>query len=54
MAINASRILVSNDDTPEKETEIVAEQDYVCRNPKCDNYQKVVETTSNKVPYTKA
>mgnify|MGYP000226329068 CR=1 FL=1 len=42
LRIKGSRTVVENDDSPDKETRVYIEQELVCVNKKCENYQKVV------------
>lgn len=53
MRINATRHVVINDTTPDVETQLFIEQDLVCRNPKCSNNGKVVETIRNPIRLSK-
>lgn len=45
-----NRMVVENDDTPDKETKLFVEHDMACRNKTCANYEKVVETIRNELP----
>lgn len=45
----ANRMVVENDDTPEKETKLYIEHEMSCRNKTCANYGKVVETIRNEI-----
>ena len=53
MRINATRYVVRNDDSTDKETELYMEQDLICRNSKCPNFQHVVEVKKNPIPLSK-
>lgn len=45
-----NRMVVENDDTPDKATKLFVEHDMSCRNKSCVNYGKVVETLRNELP----
>lgn len=42
LRIKGTRTVAENDDSPDKTTVVYTEQDLVCVNKKCENYQKVV------------
>ena len=48
--IGKTRYVAENDNTDEKETKLYVEQDMVCRNKKCDNHEKVIETIRSEMP----
>jgi len=48
MRIHQSRNVIENDDTPDAETKLYLEQDFVCMNKDCANYQKTVHTARNE------
>lgn len=49
MMINASETQVEGDSSPDTPTIVWTVQKLVCRNPKCDNYMKVVEEIRHKI-----
>jgi len=49
MRIGNTRTVFENDDTPEKETIAYAEQDLVCRNKECQEFNQVVEVVRHKL-----
>lgn len=49
MSIQASRNVVENDTTPDKETKLFIEHDMTCRNSKCPNHWKVVSIIKNQL-----
>lgn len=53
MAITASRNVVVDDNTADKETKLYIEHDLSCRNRNCDNHGKVVKTTRNQLQISK-
>ena len=50
MRISRSRNVVENDDTPDQETKLYIEQELMCLNKNCSNYEQVVETVKNELP----
>ena len=50
MRISRSRNVVENDDTPDKETKLYIDQDLMCLNKNCSNYEQVVQTVRNELP----
>ena len=50
MRISRSRNIVENDDTPDTETKLYVEQELVCMNKNCSNYEKAVKTVRNEIP----
>lgn len=50
MRICRSRNVVENDDTPDAPTKLFVEQDLMCRNKECQNFDKVVDTVRNELP----
>lgn len=50
LRISRSRNVVENDNTPDADTKLYVEQDLICLNKDCNNYQKVVHTTRAEVP----
>lgn len=53
MRINATRHVLVDDDTPDKETKLFVEQDLICRNKNCTNFQKVVQTVKTQLQLSK-
>lgn len=49
MRIGGSRTVVEGDTSPDTETRVYTEQDLVCRNPACDNRDRVVETVRTRL-----
>ena len=49
MRITSSRTLVEGDDSPDIQTRVYTEQELSCRNPQCDNFERVVETVRHLV-----
>ncbi len=52
--ISATRYEVSNDDTAAQETKLFIVQDFVCRNPQCSDYQKIIYVKKNPLQLSKA
>lgn len=52
-AISASRYVVKNDTSEEKETKLFMEHDLKCRNPRCSNYNKIFTTVKNELQLSK-
>jgi len=50
MRISRSRNVVENDDTPDQDTKLYIEQELMCLNKSCSNYEQVVETVKNELP----
>lgn len=50
MSIQASRYETVNDDSPDMETQLYMAMDLTCRNKKCSNFGKVVQTVKNQLP----
>lgn len=50
MRIGQSRMVVENDDTPDIPTKLFIEQDFICLNRDCANYETTVETTKSELP----
>ena len=50
MRISRSRNVIENDDTPDQETKLYIEQELMCLNKNCSNYEQVVETVKNELP----
>ena len=50
MRISKSRLVVENDDRPDKETIVYRIQELSCMNRDCANYDKVVESVRNRLP----
>lgn len=43
MTVDYGGIECKNDDTPDLQTEVYSLQSLLCRNPQCQNYNRVVE-----------
>lgn len=52
-AISASRYVVENDTSEDKETKLFMEHDLKCRNPQCTNYNRVFKTVKNELQISK-
>lgn len=50
LRITKSRVILEDDDRPDKPTKVYREQDLSCMNKACTNYKKVVETVRNEIP----
>lgn len=50
MRISRSRNVVENDDTPNEETKLYIDQELMCLNKSCANYEQVVQTVRNEIP----
>lgn len=50
LRISRSRNVVENDTTPEEDTKLYVEQDLICLNKNCKNYQRVVHTSRTEIP----
>lgn len=50
MAIQSSRYETQDDDSPDKETRLFIVMELTCRDKKCPNYGKVVQTVKNPLP----
>lgn len=49
MSIQRSYTEVTGDDGPDTETKVFTVQELTCRNKKCSNYGKVVETAKTQL-----
>lgn len=49
MTVRYDGVECKNDDTPDKPTEVYSLQSLICRNPKCGNYERVVEIVRTKL-----
>lgn len=52
-AISASRYVVENDTSEDKETKLFMEHDLKCRNPQCTNYNRIFKTVKNELQISK-
>jgi len=50
MRISRSKHVVENDDTPDEETKLYIDQELMCLNKNCANYEQVVKTVRNEIP----
>lgn len=50
MRISRSRNVVENDDTPDEKTKLYIDQELMCLNKNCANYEQVVQTVRNELP----
>lgn len=50
MRISLSRNVVENDDTPDVETKLYIEQELMCMNRNCANFERTVQTVRNELP----
>lgn len=49
MRIEGSGYEAEGDDSPDTKTLIFIKQEFVCRNPRCANYGRVVETAKTQL-----